>query len=173
MKTFTLQPRWNFTAPVEAQAIVDIDENFIFVEFCVKEAAECFCGNFEHDGEAVWNDSCVEIFLKTSGGYANFEFNSKGACFAAVGENRENRVLLTKDEYAQIIRDARGVTIFNNFYEWSLSVKIPRQFLGTEEVKGNLYKCADKAFLPHYFSAFPINTPKPDFHKPWYFKNLF
>ena len=39
-------------------------------------------------------------------------------------------------------------------------------------LEGNLYKCADKAKTPHYLSAFPIDTEKPDFHRPEFFQVL-
>jgi hypothetical protein len=36
-------------------------------------------------------------------------------------------------------------------------------------LRGNLYKCADKSKTPHYLSAFPVETEKPDFHRPEFF----
>jgi hypothetical protein len=39
-------------------------------------------------------------------------------------------------------------------------------------LRGNLYKCADKSKTPHYLSAFPIETEKPDFHRPEFFQEF-
>jgi len=179
MQIFSLKPGWSRVAPVSVEASVDICEKFIAVNFAVKEAPSCFCRNKKQDGEAVWQDSCVEIFLKMfdGRGYANFEFNSKGVCYAAYGRDRQNRTELSKGEYAQIIRKPSGISIEDDFYKWMLFVQIPCVLLGAEieglqMAMGNLYKCADLAVEPHYLFAFPINTPEPDFHRPEFFKNL-
>ena len=178
---FSLEPRWNRIAPVSAEAAVDVCGNFITAEFTVREAPECFCQSKELDGEAVWQDSCVEIFLKIPGSdeYANFEFNSRGVCYAARGKDRQNRTELSKSEYAQIIRKPSEAEKDGDFYRWTLSVQIPKELLGVKsgdlralKIEGNLYKCADNAAKPHYLSAFPINTTKPDFHRPESFGNL-
>jgi hypothetical protein len=113
-------------------------------------------------------------------GYANFEFNSSGVCYAARGKDRQNRIELSKDEYSQIIRRPSGIVEDGHFYRWNLSVQIPDALLGgikgkdlrKIEIEGNLYKCADLAVEPHYLSAFPVNTPEPDFHRPEYFSPL-
>jgi hypothetical protein len=178
MQVIYLKSRWNKTVPVSVGASVEVNEASITVDFAVKEASNCFCQSKEQDGEAVWQDSCVEVFLRmldTSHEYANFEFNSKGVCYAARGKDRENRTELSKSEYAQIIRKPSGVSIEGGFYRWALSVQIPFALLGVTEnrkifqLEGNLYKCADLAAEPHYLSAFPVNTPKPDFHQPDFF----
>ncbi len=180
MQTFFLEPRWNKTAPVSVEASIDICDGFINANFAVEEALCCFCQDKEWDGEAVWQDSCVEIFLKMlsgNGEYANFEFNSKGVCYAARGKDRQNRIELSKSEYAQIIRKPSGVFTEGDFCKWALSVQIPGILLGAKDcdlqnIEGNLYKCADHAAKPHYLSAFSINTPKPDFHRPEFFLPL-
>jgi len=177
---FSLKPLWSEAVPVSVYALVDVCEDFIDVAFTVREALSCFCQNKEQDGEAVWQDSCVEIFLKMlngNGEYANFEFNSKGVCYAARGKDRQNRIELSKSEYAQIIKKPGGVFAEGDFCNWTLSVQIPGILLGAKDcdlqnIEGNLYKCADHAAQPHYLSAFPINTPKPDFHRPEFFLPL-
>ncbi|MDR2593289.1 MAG: hypothetical protein LBC87_00765 [Fibromonadaceae bacterium] len=174
MRVFSLEHRWGSTSTVSTGASVDITEGLITVDFAVREVPSCFCQNKEQDGEAVWEDSCVEVFLKLPWGkeYLNLEFNSKGVCYGARGEKRENRKEFSKSEYAQIIRKPSGVLEDGKFYRWMLSVEIPSTLLGNikdlriVEVEGNLYKCADLAPEPHWLTAFPINTPKPDFHRP-------
>ena len=39
-------------------------------------------------------------------------------------------------------------------------------------VKGNVYKCGDMLPHPHFLSFFPINLPKPDFHRPDFFGDV-
>jgi hypothetical protein len=178
MRVFSLEHRWNKIVSVSVGVAVDICEDYITADFAVKEVPECFCQSKEQDGEAVCQDSCVEIFLKIPGkaGYTNFEFNSKGVCYAARGQDRENREEFSRSEYAQIIRGASGIRKDGNFYRWTLSVQIPKVLLAVRadlrilQVEGNLYKCADLAAEPHWLSAFPVNTPEPDFHRPECFK---
>ena len=39
-------------------------------------------------------------------------------------------------------------------------------------IRANFYKCGDKTAHPHYLSWSPIDTPKPDFHRPDFFGEL-
>ena len=167
--------------PISAEASLDVRDAFLSIDFTVKETRYCFCQSKEKDGEAVWQDSCVEIFLKMldkSGNYANFEFNSKGVCYAARGRDRQNRTEFAENEYAQIIRIPSGISEDGAFLRWALSAQIPRELLHTKNdlrtcvIEGNIYKCADLATKPHYLSLFSIETPTPDFHRPEFFDIL-
>ena len=40
------------------------------------------------------------------------------------------------------------------------------------KVKGNVYKCGDMLPHPHFLSFFPIDLPKPDFHRPDFFGSV-
>ncbi|MCL2206759.1 MAG: carbohydrate-binding family 9-like protein [Fibromonadales bacterium] len=178
MQQFYLRHEWKRSPSVSVGATVEICGKSVVVDFGVREAQSCFCQKKELDGENVCEDSCVEVFLRMldkSNSYANFEFNSKGVCYAARGKDRKNRKQISKEEYAQIIRKPSGITMDNHFYRWNLSVEIPFSLLGADQslnvfqLDGNLYKCADLAEEPHWLSAFPIKTPKPDFHRPEFF----
>jgi hypothetical protein len=182
MQVFPLKHKWNKIVSVSVGASVEICETFIAVDFAVREPPNCFRQSKEIDGEAVCEDSCVEIFFSMfdrSGRYANFEFNSKGVCYAARGKDRQNRIELSKDEYMSITRKPSKVSTEGSFLRWTLSVQIPRELLGLEkndlrscQIEGNIYKCADLAEEPHWISAFPIDTTEPDFHRPDFFKDL-
>jgi hypothetical protein len=61
---------------------------------------------------------------------------------------------------------------------WELALVIPASTFGLEtfsglHARGNFYKCGDRLPVPHYVSWAPIATPKPDFHRPEYFDELF
>jgi len=181
MQQFYLRPGWQKNLSVSVGATIEICEHSVMIDFGVKEPKSCFCQSKEKDGEAVCEDSCVEVFLRmmdNNNEYANFEFNSKGVCYAARGKDRENRTEFTKEEYAQVIRKSSGISMEQDFYRWNLSVEIPIALLGAKanvklfQLDGNLYKCADKATEPHWLSAFPIKTPNPDFHRPEAFSCL-
>jgi hypothetical protein len=184
MRIISLKPRWSkvISTSVSVGASIEVCEEFIGVDFAVREPVNCFCQSKERDGEAVCEDSCVEIFtnmLDRSGRYINFEFNSKGVCHAARGKEREDRVELSKEEYANVTRNPGKISNEGDFVRWTLSVQIPRELLGAAGcdlrkslIEGNIYKCADLAKEPHWLSAFPINTKKPDFHRPECFEDL-
>lgn len=184
MQVFSLKPRWSkvISFSVSVGASVEIFEDNITVDFAVREPADCFCQSKEQDGEAVWEDSCVEIFLNMldrSGRYINLEFNSKGVCYAAIGKDRENRTEVSEEEYSTVTRTLGKVSTEGSFVRWTLSVQIPRELLGANNcnlsaalIEGNIYKCSDLSKEPHWLSAFPIKTAKPDFHRPEFFDNL-
>ncbi len=150
-------------------------ETNLCVHFKVIEPIACFHLQHTQDNAPCYEDSCVEIFLLTpSGEYFNFEFNSIGHCLAAKGKNRENRTLLSNEVLQNIFRKT-SISPTNSTYSWELEAKIPYSLLGltkNDSLKGNLYKCADKSKTPHYLSLFPIDTEKPDFHRPEFFKPL-
>ena len=63
---------------------------------------------------------------------------------------------------------------------WSLTLAIPPQALfrhGLTDWSGlkarmNLYKCGDNLSHPHFLSWRPIQTEKPDFHRPEFFERV-
>jgi hypothetical protein len=108
--------------------------------------------------------------------YFNFETTSRGFVLAARGTGRENRQTLPLEVIEKIKRTMTAPSIQDDSIGWSMSIEIPAEIFGIKEFKeplrGNLYKCADKANTPHYLSAFPIETEKPDFHRPEFFDIL-
>jgi len=162
-------------------ADVRINGNFLEISFDVKEPPECFRAEMCEDGGRSWEDSCVEAFVLAadgSGDYFNFECNSRGFLLAARGKDRNGRKAFSKEEYAEIKRKVCPPQLCGNILEWGVVLRIPAKLLGCAgniektELRGNLYKCADKAKAPHYLSAFPIDAPRPDFHRPEFFQNL-
>ncbi len=149
----------------------------------VRESALTFRSEVGLDGGPCWHDSCVEIFVRSldgSGNYCNFEFTPQGFCLAARGPDRNHRLELSAGEYARIVRNPQGPVVRNANVEWSLQIEIPLDLLGLDAFStidpgalvGNIYKCGDKTQAPHWLSAFPIDTPKPDFHRPEFFQAL-
>ena len=109
--------------------------------------------------------------------YFNFETTSRGFLLAARGSGRENRTLLNNAQLAQVERTKQLASVVGDFICWGMSIRIPASIFGIDsfeniQLRGNLYKCADKAKTPHYLSAFPIKTEKPDFHRPEFFDIL-
>ena len=131
------------------------------------------------DQEPVWQDSCVEFFIKQGIEYRNFEFNSLGVCLSATGNDRHARKPLNEANLKQILRwpslNIESLPAEDQPSDWSLTIAIPLELIGleTETVfMANFYKCGDETKVPHYISWSAINTPSPDFHRPEYFSLL-
>ena len=102
---------------------------------------------------------------------------SRGFVLAARGTDRQNREKLSADAITKIKRTKQLASVAGNLICWGMTVTIPPEIFGLEtfegiSLEGNLYKCADKAKTPHYLSAFPIDTEKPDFHRPEFFQKI-
>ncbi|MCL2326498.1 MAG: carbohydrate-binding family 9-like protein [Proteobacteria bacterium] len=164
-------PHWH-NPPALPRAVVRCTatyDRFTF-DFDVTEPLSCFRLQCQRDGDACWQDSCVEVFLQSStGDYVNFECNAAGVCLAQVGPDRHQRRPFLVGDYALIHRQARILSHGPDAVCWTLTLSIPRTLLGlppSAPLLGNLYKCASLAQTPHYLVAFPIHTPTPDFHQP-------
>lgn len=180
-----LKPNTNWSANQGAtlptvMAEVNITDDFAVFDFFVEEPLDCFRAEVLQDLDHSWEDSCVEVFLQNpanEGEYFNFETTSRGFLLAARGTSRENRTVLSETEIAKVIRTKQLASVIGDFISWGMNIKIPASIFGLKSfngvsLKGNLYKCADKAKKPHYLSAFPIDTEKPDFHRPEFFQAL-
>ena len=155
--------------------------DYLQVDFFVEEPAECFRAEVMEDAGHSWEDSCVEVFVQNPSDpseYFNFETTSRGFVLAARGNGRENRTVLDSNTLEKIQRTRQLASIIGDFISWGMSIRIPASVFGLKSLdgitlRGNLYKCADKAKTPHYLSAFPIDTERPDFHRPEFFQDLF
>jgi len=139
--------------------------------------------NTEDNGRQ-WEDSCVEVFIQDPGQktYYNFEINALGKVLACCGEDRYNRVARPAEEMAEILRfgqlENNGPLEESGVRTWRVGVLIPFHLIGIDpenlpqSIRANFYKCGDKTAHPHYLSWSPIDTPKPDFHRPEFFGEL-
>ena len=161
-------------------ADVNVTADFLEVTFTVEEPEQCFCAEVREDNGRSWEDSCVEIFLQNPanpGEYFNFETTTRGYLLAAHGPDRNSRQVLPQEIVNKVIRTKQVASVAGNLICWGMTVQIPASIFGLASfegcvLRGNLYKCADKAKTPHYMSAFPIDTEKPDFHRPEFFREF-
>lgn len=158
--------------------------NSIFIKFSVR--GSMLRAIYSNDHDPVHEDSCVEFFCmpEESEKYTNFEFNCIGTCSASSRKSRiENVVPFSMEEMKTIERfPSLGRRVFKEMegmFEWELTVKIPFKLMKIDptnlpkKIRGNFYKCADGTDSPHYVSWSPIQTEKPDFHRPEFFGELF
>lgn len=93
---------------------------------------------YETDGSPVYQDSCVEFFMKrvNDPNYYNFEFNCIGTCDASYRESRDSKKSLTPEEYASIRRFSSlphvAFTEKLGVYSWELVVAIPFRLMGLD-----------------------------------------
>lgn len=139
----------------------------------------------------VCTDSCVEFFFSPqppgAPGYFNLETNCGGVplfCWqTARDENGKQvpetdaRLLAINHTLPRIVTPeiAEPVT-------WEIYYAVPYSVLEKiSEVarpepgvvwKANFYKCAEHNTRPHWGSWAPVNTPRPDFHRPECFGTL-
>lgn len=130
----------------------------------------------------VYTDSCMEFFFmpdpESSNEYINWEFNSAGTLFISLGTDRFERRNLEPENYAGLFQVKTRVDKDG----WEVGWRIPYGFLKKyfsafqiregRKMRGNFYKCADRAERPHYGCWAPIDLPKPDFHCPDFFGDL-
>ncbi len=135
------------------------------------------------DNGRQWEDSCVEVFIQDPDGapYYNFEINALGKVLACKGPERHNRTPRPAEEMEQILRFTQmegGPLEQEGIHTWRVGVVIPFRLLGINperlprSIKANFYKCGDKTAHPHFLSWSPVETPKPDFHRPEFFGEL-
>ncbi|MCH5328620.1 MAG: hypothetical protein J1E02_06335 [Coprobacter sp.] len=155
---------------------------YIYIDYFVR--GNCLIALTDKDNGPVWKDSCVEFFVQIPGEkeYYNFEFNCIGTALAAKRASRENAEHFAPEKMRMIKRYAsvgnKPFEEMQGLFAWELLVAIPFSLLGLdgnnlpEMIKANFFKCADGASLPHFLSWSPIDTPKPDFHRPEFFGEL-
>ena len=167
-----------------AQFQVAYYKSDLFLKFSVKESF--IRAMTTRNNGPVYQDSCVEIFLKpiNSVHYYNFEFNCIGTCLLQVGSSRQERSY-APERVIQLIRriSTLGDQPFSEQegkFHWDLTIIIPAETLFLDTIssfqdrvmQANFYKCGDLLSQPHYLSWRPIKTKDPDFHRPEYFGTL-
>ena len=155
--------------------------DMLHLRFIVEEAAVRAC--CEADGGRAWEDSCVEFFFapRADGLYYNLECNCTGRILLCRGAGRHGREALPQEALRAIRRRCTlGDAPFGLREKptcWEVALDIPASTFGLEtfaglQARGNFYKCGDLLPVPHYLSWAPVETPRPDFHRPEFFKDL-
>jgi len=132
--------------------------------------------------DSVYKDSCAEFFVDMfpakNLGYFNFETNALGTLLVNFGKGRGTRKPLTKEdlkgwEIAASVKKPTDGPHGADF--WTLKYRIPlslfEKFYGEKihpgmEARANFYKCGDETEFEHYGAWNPVQSPKPDFHRP-------
>lgn len=133
----------------------------------------------------VCTDSCVEFFISThnDGSFYNFEFSCIGTPHAEYGMVGKRKLL--DPEIVKRIKtwSSLGNQPFDEKkggYQWEMVIVIPAAcFVFDKDLvfkglnaKANFYKCGDNTSTPHFLTWNPVETDRPDFHKPSFFGEL-
>lgn len=132
------------------------------------------------DNGPVWEDSCVEFFVKTpdSPYYFNFETNCIGTGLAAKRLNRKDSTHFHPEMMKKVLRKSSlpAAQLDTGKGRWTLELTVPFDVLDCgpkpEQLLANFYKCGDKTSRPHFLSWASIDAPTPDFHRPEFFGKL-
>lgn len=138
------------------------------------------------DNGSVWEDACVEFFSIPAGDgiYYNMECNCAGTLLIGAGAVRADRERASQETMDKVQRwSSLGRTPFEERigeYRWEVALVIPCSAffkhqltnLDGKTIRANFYKCGDKLQTPHFLSWNPIDTQKPDFHRPEFFGML-
>ena len=145
-----------------------------------KVSEEHVLGSVLNNNGPVWEDSCVETFIKdpVNEGYYNIEVNCIGTKLAAHRLSRTEFEHFNEEKLAEIkcysSLEHKPTDLENK--EWTLLEIIPFSILGLDKapeyLNANFYKCGDKCKTAHYLSWSPIGLPNPDFHCPNFFGKL-
>lgn len=145
-----------------------------------KVSEEHVLGNVLENNGPVWEDSCVETFIKdpVNEGYYNIEVNCIATKLAAHRLSRTEFELFSDEKIAEIdchsTLEHQATDLENQ--EWSLLKIIPFGSLGLERapeyLEVNFYKCGDNCSRAHYLSWSPIGLSKPNFHCPEFFGKI-
>ncbi len=164
------KPKVNFTIAHSGTAIL---LNYYVEEKSVQ-------AKYREINDPVYKDSCVEFFIAFNDdtSYYNLEFNCMGTCLAGFGNDRENRLLLSKDKVKAIKTNAQLKKIQDqDLIAWELNLFIPISVfchnnftsLEGENCKVNFYKCGDDLPEPHFMAWKNVITKTPNFHLPEFF----
>ncbi len=172
-----------YTPEAMAQLAYIEGECFVLRMSCAEKEPLC---RYRAYNEPVYTDSCLEFFADWvgDGRYVNMEMNACGTLLSCVGAGRGNRTPIKELCDGAIFPVSARI----DPKAWSVTATIPLTMLAdiygiTSDAltaklsagytfRGNFYKCGDETAIPHYGMWSPVDTEKPDYHRPEYFGEL-
>ncbi len=165
----------------ESKASVSIIKNSgLYVVMLSDEP--CFKAVYTERDEPIYKDSCLEFFccpFADDARYFNFEINPNGAYLSEIGTARSDRRFIK--EITDVEPLVKVLPVSNG---WGISLFIPERLISevfgrefsladAEYISANFYKCGEETDSPHFSSAFFVDTPTPDFHRPEFFEKMY
>ena len=173
----------DYRPPARAQLLWDQESLYLRLE-AVERADYLRAAEPPSVTTRAYQDSCLEFFFRpnpANPAYLNLEFTPQGALLAGRGPGRQNRESLPSATPAFLQTKAFRQETEPGAVQWGICAAIPLAFLQDAfgsvlrpgvSVTGNFYKCGDLTKIPHYGAWNPIQTDRPDFHRPEDFGGL-
>ena len=161
----------------------------IYLQYHVKENGARATYDYDYRSKP-YTDDCVEFFMIPSdrdNSYFYLEMNCIGHGtfdYGPLGGPRfhcDDRILSQIRRYSTLGSQAFGM--IEGPQEWTITIAIPKRLYAQADlnltefsgrtVKANFYKCGDDTAVTHFLSWNPVGTPKPSFHQPDYFGDVY
>ena len=132
---------------------------------------------YSSHNDPVYLDNCLEFFFtmnaagKAPNGYINIESNSNPTTLIAYGTNRFDRTPIVDMNIKPFSVKAEKSADRWDLYEF-VPLSVLKRVFKIDEVNadtlfaGNFYKCGGYSGPNYYGTWAPIDTPKPDYHRP-------
>jgi len=160
----------------------------VLLHFKVKE--EAVLATASRDNGPVWRDSCVEFFVSPGcdDTYYNIESNCVGNILLQYGKKGTSRPTASPETISLIRRwsslGREPITdplTGDGGVEWEYVEIIPKEVFFSDsivsfsglEMTANFYKCGDSLPTPHFLSWAPIESERPQFHAPEFFRKIY
>ena len=174
---------WKDQFPETPKVLVRVAHNNkeIFVRFDVEERYTA--ARIETDNGKVWFDSSCEFFINFDElDYYNIEMTCIGKVLLGFHNKLINSILGNTESIKRL--PSLGTNTFDEKIgdnKWNLTYSIPissfwkNNLTSLHGVKArcNFYKCGDGLTKPHFLSWKPISNPKPFFHLPQFFGEIY
>ena len=161
---------WTEDAGVRASGQLCYDDEYLYVHLAAVEK-DIRAVNTE-PMSPVYEDSCLEFFfmLPDAGNYFNFEVNPNGCLNIQFGPKKATRFFLVSEDAADYFdvhadRTADGWEVYYRIPITFIRLFYP-EFVFDGIIRANVYKCGNKTVQKHYLAWNPVNTDKPNFHRP-------
>lgn len=165
---------WTEDTGIRAEGQLCYDEDNLYVHMRAFE--ENIRAEYTEPLSPVCCDSCLEFFFQIEGedNYFNFEVNPNGCMCIQFG----------KDKRFDVVRENGGeyfdVHTNRTADGWEVFYRIPLEFIRMfhpdfrfdRDIMANMYKCGDKTARKHFVAWSEVETEKPNFHLPAFFRRM-
>ena len=152
-------------------------EEGLTLRYLSNERPSDILARYHGQNEPVCMDSCVEFFFnplpEKDDRYMNIELSAGGGMLIGLGKERKGRVrppfdLNDFEVETEILEDGWSAKFF-------LPFSFVKSFFGdfSSQFKGNFYKCGDETACVHYGKWNLVDVPRPDYHRPEFFGELY
>ncbi len=167
------QVLWLPDAGIRAEGQLCYDDAALYVH--MRAVEKNIRAEYTQPLSPVCNDSCLEFFFMIDGeeNYFNFEINPNGCLCIQFGK-KIDRIDIAQERSQQYFDISASGTPDG----WEIFYRIPVGFIQLfypgyrfdRDIRANMYKCGNHTVNKHFIAWAPIETEKPNFHLPEFFR---